>query len=55
MAPPLVYYIRHGETDWNVQGRLQGHRDVALNTRGRAQSAHCGGILRERRLRGTGR
>jgi len=47
MAPPLVYYIRHGETDWNVQGRLQGHRDVALNARGRAQSTHCGGILRD--------
>jgi probable phosphoglycerate mutase len=47
MAPPLVYYIRHGETDWNVQGRLQGHRDVALNARGRAQSAHCGGILHD--------
>ena len=47
MAPPTLYYIRHGETDWNVEGRLQGRRDIALNARGRAQASHCGGILRD--------
>ena len=47
MAPPTVYYIRHGETDWNVAGRLQGHRDTPLNARGRAQASHCGGVLRD--------
>jgi broad specificity phosphatase PhoE len=45
--PPTVYYIRHGETDWNVEGRLQGQRDVPLNARGRAQASHCGEILRD--------
>ena len=44
---PTVYYIRHGETDWNVAGRLQGRRDVPLNARGRAQAVHCGDILRD--------
>jgi broad specificity phosphatase PhoE len=44
---PTVYYIRHGETDWNVGGRLQGRRDVLLNARGREQAAHCGEILRD--------
>jgi broad specificity phosphatase PhoE len=44
---PTVYYIRHGETDWNVRGRLQGRRDVPLNARGREQAAHCGEILRD--------
>ena len=49
---PTVYYIRHGETDWNVAGRLQGRRDVPLNARGRAQGAHCGDILRDLLARG---
>jgi probable phosphoglycerate mutase len=47
MAPPVIYYIRHGETDWNVEGRLQGHHDVPLNARGRAQATLCGEILRD--------
>jgi broad specificity phosphatase PhoE len=44
---PTVYYIRHGETDWNVAGRLQGRHDVPLNDRGRAQARRCGDILRD--------
>ena len=47
MSPPTIYYIRHGETDWNVAGRLQGRHDVPLNARGRAQANHCGNILRD--------
>jgi broad specificity phosphatase PhoE len=44
---PTLYYIRHGETDWNVEGRLQGQRDVPLNARGRGQASRCGDILRD--------
>lgn len=32
------YLIRHGETDWNVSGRWQGHADQPLNARGRDQA-----------------
>ncbi len=47
MARLTLYYIRHGETDWNVAGRLQGRRDVPLDARGREQATHCGDILRD--------
>jgi probable phosphoglycerate mutase len=42
---PLFYFIRHGETDWNVERRLQGTRDIPLNGRGRRQAAQCGDTL----------
>ena len=44
---PVLYYVRHGETDWNIEQRLQGHRDTALNARGRGQATHCGAVLRD--------
>jgi broad specificity phosphatase PhoE len=44
---PTIYYIRHGETEWNALGRLQGVQDIPLNARGRRQSVHAGEILAE--------
>jgi len=45
MPRPVLYYIRHGETDWNALGKLQGTQDVPINERGRAQAAQAGRIL----------
>jgi probable phosphoglycerate mutase len=45
MSAPVIYYIRHGETSWNAQGRLQGTQDIALNDLGREQAAHAGNVL----------
>ena len=42
---PTIYYIRHGETEWNAKGRLQGTRDIPLNELGRKQAAGAGAIL----------
>ena len=33
-----LYLVRHGETDWNREGRVQGHADTPLNATGRAQA-----------------
>jgi broad specificity phosphatase PhoE len=45
MPTPIIYYMRHGETDWNVEGRLQGGIDTPLNELGHTQAAHAGRIL----------
>ncbi len=47
-----LYFIRHGETDWNAERRLQGLRDIPLNALGRKQAARCGELL-ARILAGT--
>ncbi len=46
MTRPVIYYIRHGETDLNAEQRLQGQSDNPLNAAGRSQAARCGEILR---------
>lgn len=44
--PPLVYFVRHGQTDWNAEGRLQGQTDTELNDVGRRQATRNGGLLK---------
>jgi broad specificity phosphatase PhoE len=46
----ILFLFRHGETDWNREGRLQGHTDTALNDTGLAQAKALGETLRIHRL-----
>lgn len=41
-----ICIVRHGETDWNRLGRLQGQTDIALNETGRMQSEQLGEYLK---------
>jgi probable phosphoglycerate mutase len=42
-----LYYVRHGETDWNRDQRYQGQRDIPLNATGRSQAVRNGRALAE--------
>jgi probable phosphoglycerate mutase len=50
--PPL-YILRHGETEWNRDGRLQGHLDSPLTATGRQQAAQQAQLLNGIRPRPT--
>ena len=47
MPRPTLYFVRHGETDWNLERRLQGQHDIPLNALGRVQASRAGVILRD--------
>ncbi len=40
-----LYIVRHGETEWNVLGLLQGHMDIPLNKKGKKQAKELSKIL----------
>ncbi|MBV8106641.1 MAG: histidine phosphatase family protein [Hyphomicrobiales bacterium] len=46
--PFRLIFVRHGETAYNSENRLQGQRDVPLDARGRDQASAIGKTLRAR-------
>jgi broad specificity phosphatase PhoE len=42
----VIYFVRHGETTWNLEGRMQGHLDAPLTTRGLREARRDGAALR---------
>jgi len=44
---PPIYFIRHGETDWNKQFRIQGQIDIPLNDMGHLQGESVARGLKE--------
>jgi phosphoserine phosphatase len=47
----MIYIARHGETDWNREGRYQGQRESQLTDTGVAQSRALADTLRQRVIR----
>ncbi|RSZ58481.1 histidine phosphatase family protein [Massilia atriviolacea] len=50
MSPTNIILIRHGETAWNAERRLQGHIDIALNAEGLRQAAATADALAGERI-----
>ena len=48
-VPHPLFLLRHGETDWNREGRIQGQMDSALTAQGRDQALRQGLTLRRLR------
>ena len=46
--PHRLIFVRHGETSYNAENRLQGQRDIPLNAHGRDQASAIGKTLRVR-------
>jgi broad specificity phosphatase PhoE len=45
MPNPKVYFVRHGQTEWNAAGRFQGSQDIPLNDLGKQQAVRSGELL----------
>lgn len=45
-----IFLLRHGETDWNLQGRCQGSTDIDLNERGKQQARDMAAYLSSERI-----
>jgi probable phosphoglycerate mutase len=50
MTTTRLCLIRHGETTWNAEKRLQGHTDIPLNAKGETQARQMAQALKDARL-----
>lgn len=50
LSPVPFWFLRHGETDWNLQNLSQGDIDIPLNATGRAQALRAAELMRGHRV-----
>ncbi|HZW61637.1 MAG TPA: histidine phosphatase family protein [Candidatus Babeliales bacterium] len=50
MKEKIFYLFRHGQTDWNLNGIMQGHADIPLNETGKKQAHELGNQLKNEQL-----
>jgi probable phosphoglycerate mutase len=43
-----IFFVRHGQTDWNLELRLQGQKQISLNETGRKEASEAGKELKRR-------
>ena len=48
----ILYFVRHGETEWNVRKKIQGATDIPLNDHGREQAQKLAAYLKKERKAG---
>lgn len=41
----IICMVRHGQTDWNIEKRLQGREEIPLNEKGKKEARECGSCL----------
>jgi broad specificity phosphatase PhoE len=51
LSPIPFWFLRHGETDWNLQNLSQGDVDIPLNATGRAQAVRAADLMRGHEVR----